>query len=142
MPKSNSDIQILSFHKDLIEMFTTSNISINQINNQDFTKIFTDLGIKKSKIPKSDQFRSLIIQYSSKLFDENLKLFKNKLISLILDGTTSWNRVFYQFSLYFPGIVRHCSLINLDLATSKNIKEIINKICEELLQKYDILNFN
>ena len=134
LPKSNSDIQILSFHKDLIEMFATSNISINQINNQNFTKIFTNLGIKESEIPKSDQFRTLIIQYSSKLFDENLKLFKNKPISLILDGTTSWNRVFYQFSLYFPGIVRHYSLINLDPATSKNIKEIINKICEELLQ--------
>lgn len=106
-------------------MFAASNISINQIN--DFSKIFTNLDI-------NNQFRNLIIQYSSKLFDEYLKLFKNKPISLILDGTTSWNRVFYQFLLYFPGIVRHYSLLNLDPATSENIKEIINEICEELLK--------
>ena len=40
----------------------------------------------------------------------------------------------YQVSLYYPGILRHFKLFQIDDASGINIKRIINLICEELLQ--------
>ena len=51
----------------------------------------------------------------------------------MVDGTTSWNRSFYQFSIYHPGILRHFALIQIDVPTAKNIKIIIEQIFQELM---------
>ena len=57
------------------------------------------------------------------------------MVSLVIDGTTSWNRSLYQFSIYYPGKLRHLSLIQIDKPTAENLKIVINSICEELSTK-------
>ena len=56
---------------------------------------------------------------------------------LIIDNTASRNLSLYQISIYHPGLLRHLTLIKIDNPTAKNIKVIIESICDELL-KHDI----
>ena len=97
-----NNIFLTQFHIDLIEMMISSNIAFYQLQNEYFLKIFTNLGITKSFLPTQNIFRDLVIRYSEIVNENNLKLFENKSISLVIDGTTSWNRTLYQFSLFYP----------------------------------------
>lgn len=56
--------------------------------------------VEKSYIPNSDNLRQLIVNFGEINHIENLKIFENKAVSLVIDGTTSWNRSFYLFSIY------------------------------------------
>lgn len=47
-----------------------------------------------------------------------------KITSLIIDGTTSWKKTFYEFSLFVPGTVRHFGLFQIDTASADNIKKL------------------
>ena len=59
---------------------------------------------------------------------ETIQIFENKMVSLIIDGTTSWNQSLYQISIYHPGLLRHLTLIKIDNPTAKNIKFIIESM--------------
>lgn len=140
IPQINSDTNqdqndFLDFHADLVNMFVSANISLSQIDTQVFQNMFLHMGIDKCNIPNSENLRQLIINFSEIKHIENLKIFENKAVSLVVDGTTSWNRSFYQFSIYHPGILRHFALIQIDVPTTKNIKIIIEQICQELREK-------
>ena len=130
-----NNIFLTQFHIDLIEMMISSNIAFYQLQNEYFLKIFINLGITKSFLPTQNIFRDLVIRYSEIVNENNLKLFENKSISLVIDGTTSWNRTLYQFSLFYPGILRHFSLIQIEKATGDNIRNIFNLICEHLRKR-------
>lgn len=65
---------------------------------------------------------------------ENIKPFENKMISLVMDGTTSRGR-----SLYFPGILKHFKLIQINDASGTNSKKKINTICDELWQNISVI---
>lgn len=56
-------------------------------------------------------------------------------MSLVIDGTTSWNRSMYQISLYYPGLLRHLLLQQIDDQTGNNLKIIIENICTELRKR-------
>ena len=120
------------FDIDLIEMMISSNTSINMLNNNDDIKIFVHLGVHKSKIPTPSQFRQNIIHYGHIIYNNTMRLFENKTVSIILDGVTSWNRNFYQFSIFHPNLIRHYNLIQIKTADSITIKNIILNICEDL----------
>ncbi|KAK8837477.1 hypothetical protein M9Y10_036474 [Tritrichomonas musculus] len=138
MPLLNADvppIEISLFEKTLIEMMVSSDISLNQLINEDFIKIFLLFNIPKEKVPSPGQIRDSILKYSHKLLNETFKLFENKMVSLIIDGTTSWNKSLYQVSIYYPNIVRHHSLIQINPATAENLIIIIQKICQQLSEK-------
>lgn len=69
----------------------SSNTSINMLTNNDYIKIFLHLGVRKSKIPTPSQFRQNIIHYGQIRYNNTMRLFGNKTISIILDCVTSWN---------------------------------------------------
>lgn len=121
--------------EDIINLFCAANISLVQINSPVFKKIFINMGIEEKDIPNSENFRDQIFELSNLKHSENLELFENKMVSLVIDGTTSWNRSLYQFSIYYPGKLRHLSLIQIDKPTAENLKIVINSICEELSTK-------
>ena len=50
------------------------------------------MGIEKNEISNSESLRNLIFEFSNIKHEENLSLFENKMVSLVIDGTTSWNR--------------------------------------------------
>ena len=132
---NDEKMDLTPYQIDLIELFASSNLSINQINNYNFKKIFLNLGVKEKDIPNSEDFKKMIINYSNELFKKNLELFENKNVSLIFDGSTSWNRNFYQFSIFYPGIVRHYGLFNIYDTSADSIKRILINIIENLKRK-------
>ena len=70
--------------------------------------------------------------YANKIKEQNLKLFKNKSVCLIIDGTTSWNQSLYEFAIYYPGVVRHFGLFEINPADAQNLKNVIDSICQKL----------
>ena len=133
IPEENYNFTL--FQENLINMFVSGNISISKIESKYFKQMFIDQGVKEELIPNSENFRELIIEYSNLKHDENLQLFENKFVSLVIDGTTSWNRSMYQISLYYPGILRHLLLQQIDNPTGNNLKIIIENICTKLEER-------
>lgn len=128
----NGKIDFPKFYEDIINLFCAANISFSQINSPIFRQLFINMGIDDKEIPNSENFRDLIFELSNIKHSENIELFQNKLVSLVIDGTTSWNKSLYQISIYYPGLLRHLTLIQIDKPTANNLKIVINSICEEL----------
>lgn len=123
---------LTSFQENLIEFFVSTNISIQSVESPVTKKIFESLGVKKDDIPTAEVFRRMLQCYANKIKEQNLKLFKNKSVCLIIDGTTSWNQSLYEFAIYYPGVVRHFGLFEINPADAQNLKNVIDSICQKL----------
>lgn len=85
----NGKIDFPKFYEDIINLFCAANISFSQINSPIFRQLFINMGIDDKEIPNSENFRDLIFELSNIKHSENIELFQNKLVSLVIDGTTS-----------------------------------------------------
>lgn len=113
------------FQRNLIVLFIGSNMSISQIGKSYFKNFLLSVGVEKEKIPSPYILRKNITDFSKKVYDDTYSILKNKIVSLIVDGTTSWSNTYYEISVFTPGIIKHIKLVKIAIASADCLKKTI-----------------
>lgn len=131
----NQPIETTIFHKKLISMIIGTNIAFHHINKQYFIELFTFLGVDPKEIPSQYELRNKRISYSNELYREGYNNLQNNLASLIVDGTTSWSTIFYEFSIFVPGKIRYIKLMRVLNSDANSLKKQITDLILDLRSK-------
>lgn len=136
---SNKEVKkveiIPDFLKRLIEMIIGTNISISQVGEPYFIELFTFLNVKKEDLPTPYKLRKAIQLYSDEIYSKTYAHLKNKIVSLIVDGTTSWSMQYYEFAVFTPGTIKHIKILHIPISDAICLKKAILNVISSLEQK-------
>ncbi|KAK8880386.1 hypothetical protein M9Y10_003057 [Tritrichomonas musculus] len=97
--------------KKIINMVIGCNIAFLHIDKLYFIKLLNFLGISDREIPTSYSIRRVVKAFSNQIYKETYSDFHNSIVSLVVDGSTSWTTNFYEFALFSPGKIKHIKLL-------------------------------
>ena len=60
----------------------------------------------------------MILAYGRKIKEKTLNYFSNKIVSLVIDGSTSWGKNLYEIAIFMPGVIRHFGLFEIKKGSS------------------------
>lgn len=92
-----------------------------------FVDLFSLLKVKPEDLPSPYKLRNMIIQYSDEIYEETYNLLKSKIVSLIIDRSTSWNSNYYEISVFCPGMIKHIKLVHVINSDAVALKKVIDK---------------
>ena len=127
------EVEINDFYKLLIRAFVSLDLPLSAIENQEFRE-FMSFCAPDYEIISKKELRKLIISYSNQIKKENIEKLTGKNVSLVVDGTTSWNNKLYETVIFHPSSLFHYGLIEFSEATGKNIAEKLTEVVQDLNQ--------
>lgn len=118
-------------YKALLNTIASLDLPLNCTEDASFRELLKHIDPELADISKYE-LRKKLISYSDEVKRDGLLSFKDKMASLIVDGTTSWGNKLYEVVLYHPGMLFHLQLVRFDTATGECVATTLRDLINEL----------